>query len=181
MIAILMRKPPLGLTLLLALPCAITHAQTSEELKALVAHLKFVIPDETAQVGPSTLERSVAKYQKRAVAAGLNDIDRQTACVLLALYTSGKGLEQPGFKQVMAHPPASPDEFSDALIGLPQRVYDLWISINNLNEISFQNAHGLFCAPHVRCSATASQWMWRGAGTYGGDGYAGLQPYRPWN
>ncbi|WP_457825125.1 hypothetical protein, partial [Staphylococcus aureus] len=51
-------------------------------------------------------------------------IDRQTAYVLLALYTSGKGLEQPEFKQVMAHPPASSDAFSDALIGLPQRVYD---------------------------------------------------------
>ncbi len=114
----------LGMVFLLAMSCPRAHAQTNDDLKALVAHLKFVIPDETALVEPKKLERFVAQYQKRAVSAGLKDIDRQTAYVLLALYTSGKGLEQPEFKQVMAHPPASSDAFSDALIGLPQRVYD---------------------------------------------------------
>jgi len=124
----------LGVALLMAMPGASTQAQTNEDLKALVAHLKFVIPDETALVEPKKLERFVAQYQKRAVSAGLKDIDRQTAYVLLALYTSGKGVEQPVFKQVMAHPPVSPDAFSDALIGLPQRVYDsgqpLWEASN---------------------------------------------------
>lgn len=123
----------LGMVFLLAMFSPRAHAQTDDDLKALVAHLRFVIPDETALVEPKKLERFVAQYQKRAVSAGLKDIDRQTAYVLLALYTSGKGLEQPEFKQVMAHPPVSPDAFSDALIGLPQRVYDsgqpLWENV----------------------------------------------------
>ncbi|AON53073.1 hypothetical protein [Herbaspirillum seropedicae] len=122
--ALLQAVLAMGLALLLCLSSFSARAQTNPDLKALVDHLKFVIPDETALVDPQQLERFVAQYQKRAAAAGLRDIDRQTAYVLVALYTSGKGVERPEFKKVMEHPPASADEFSDAMIGLPQSVYD---------------------------------------------------------
>ncbi|UIN21228.1 hypothetical protein [Herbaspirillum frisingense] len=114
----------LVMALLLSLFSWSARAQADPDLKALVDHLKFVIPDETALVDPHRFERFVAQYQKRASAAGLHDIDRQTAYVLVAVYTSGKGIEQREFKQLMAHPPTAPDEFSDAMIGLPQSVYD---------------------------------------------------------
>ena len=94
------------------------------DLDVMLARLRRVIPDEIKQVPKSTLTRFVARYQQDAVKAGLNDIDRQAQYVLLALYTSGKGLEQAEFKAFMKSPPASFDDFSNGIQALPEKVWN---------------------------------------------------------
>ncbi|NUU01319.1 DUF4123 domain-containing protein [Herbaspirillum robiniae] len=94
------------------------------DLDTLLNHLKLVIPDETRQVPARQLVEFTARYQQQAVAAGLDDIDRQTQYVLLALYTSGRGTLHPAVQALMANPPASLDAYADAMQALPQDVWD---------------------------------------------------------
>ncbi len=89
----------------------------------LVSHLRRVITDETNDTPPRVLNAFVAKYQQRALDAGIDDLDRQTQYVLLALYTFGKAMEQPLFIAFMKNPPASLDAFYDALQALPKTVW----------------------------------------------------------
>ncbi|PJC99985.1 hypothetical protein GQ37_006720 [Janthinobacterium sp. BJB1] len=90
----------------------------------LVSHLRRVITDETNDTPPRILNAFVATYQQRALDAGIDDLDRQTQYVLLALYTSGKAMEQPQFIAMMKNPPASLDAFYDALHALPTAVWE---------------------------------------------------------
>lgn len=90
----------------------------------LVSHLRRVITDETNDTPPRVLNAFVATYQQRALDAGIDDLDRQTQYVLLALYTSGKAMEQPSFIAFMKNPPASLDAFYDALQALPTSVWE---------------------------------------------------------
>ncbi|UQV44104.1 hypothetical protein KIV45_19810 [Janthinobacterium lividum] len=90
----------------------------------LVSHLRRVITDETNDTPPRILNAFVATYQQRALDAGIDDLDRQTQYVLLALYTSGKAMEQPQFVALMKNPPASLDAFYDALHALPNTVWE---------------------------------------------------------
>ncbi len=94
------------------------------DLDAMLARLRRVIPDEIKQVPKATLTRFVGRHMQAAADAGLNDIDRQAQYVLLALYTSGKGLEQPEFKAFMKTAPAGFNEFADGIAGLPERVWN---------------------------------------------------------
>ncbi|AON53071.1 DUF4123 domain-containing protein [Herbaspirillum seropedicae] len=94
------------------------------DLDTLVNHLKFVIPDETRKLAPRTLLDFVAKYQQEAVAAGLDDIDRQAQYVLLALYTSGRGTAHPRMQALMADPPASLDAYYEAIQAMPEEVWE---------------------------------------------------------
>jgi hypothetical protein len=94
------------------------------DLDVLLGHLRRIIPDELKQVPNAKLMHFVSRYQQEAVAAGLDDIDRQTQYVLLALYTTGKGVEHPELKAFMKHPPKTLDEFSDGLQALPDEVWD---------------------------------------------------------
>lgn len=102
------------------------------DIANLVSHLRRVITDETNDTPPRVLNAFVAKYQQRALDAGIDDLDRQTQYVLLALYTSGKAMEQPLFIAFMKNPPASLDAFYDALQALPKTVWEagppLWES-----------------------------------------------------
>ncbi|MEG0879684.1 MAG: hypothetical protein RSH52_00200 [Janthinobacterium sp.] len=62
--------------------------------------------------------------QQRALGAGIDDLDRQTQYLLLALYTSGKAMEPPLFIAFMKNPPASFNAFYDALQALPESVWE---------------------------------------------------------
>ena len=104
---------------------AVKHAKLKPADTAnLVSHLRRVITDETNDTPPRVLNAFVAKYQQRALDAGIDDLDRQTQYVLLALYTSGKAMEQPLFIAFMKNPPASVDAFYDAIQALPQTVWE---------------------------------------------------------
>ncbi|UIN21229.1 DUF4123 domain-containing protein [Herbaspirillum frisingense] len=94
------------------------------DLDALVNHLKFVIPDETRKVGPRTLLDFVATYQREAMGAGLDDLDRQSQYVLLALYTSGAGVAHDAVRALMQDPPATLDAYAEALQALPGEVWE---------------------------------------------------------
>jgi hypothetical protein len=104
---------------------AVKHAKLKPADTAnLVSHLRRVITDETNDTPLRVLNAFVAKYQQRALDAGIDDLDRQTQYVLLALYTSGKAMEQPLFIEFMKNPPASLDAFYDALQALPKTVWE---------------------------------------------------------
>ncbi|MCI1005946.1 DUF4123 domain-containing protein [Herbaspirillum sp. C7C8] len=94
------------------------------DLDALLTHLRFVIPDETNALPTRTLVEFVATYQQRARDAGVDDIDRQTQYVLLALYTSGIGVEHLAVKALMQHPPDSLAAYFDALQEMPGEVWE---------------------------------------------------------
>ncbi len=106
-----------------AAPTLVKTAQ-GPALDALVKHLKAVIRDETKRVPDRKLRDFVAKYQRIALNAGVNDIDRQTQNVLLALYTSGKGVEHPASMALMKNPPQSIDAFHAAMDKLPAEIWD---------------------------------------------------------
>ncbi len=89
----------------------------------LISHLRRVITDETNKTAPRLLFEFVGQYQQRALAAGIDDLDRQTQYLLLALYTSGAGIEHPDFARLMQRPPASIDEFYEAMQALSD---DAW-------------------------------------------------------
>ena len=94
------------------------------ELDVLLAHLRRVIPDETGLVENRQLTLFVARHQQAAIAAGVNDLDRQTQYVLLALYTSGEGLLHPAFKAFIAHPPKDLEGFHQRMQELPDEVWN---------------------------------------------------------
>jgi len=94
------------------------------DLDVLLGHLRRIIPDELKRVPQHKLTLFVSRYQQEAISAGLDDIDRQTQYVLLALYTSGKGLAHPKLKAFMTHPPKTLDAFSDGLQALPDEVWE---------------------------------------------------------
>lgn len=94
------------------------------DLDVLLGHLRRVIPDETKRVSDRTLTQFVSRHQQAALAAGLDDLDRQTQYVLLALYTSGKGLEHPAFKAFMASPPKDLNDFHQGMQQLPDEVWE---------------------------------------------------------
>ena len=102
------------------------------DLDVLLSHLHRIIPDELRRVHKHKLARFVSRYQQDAIALGLDDIDRQTQYVLLALYTSGKGVEHPQLKAFMKHPPKTLNAFSEGLQALPDEVWEagtpLWKS-----------------------------------------------------
>ncbi len=89
----------------------------------LIEYIRQVIKDETDLVPVKTLHDFVAKYQLIAIKSGVTDIDRQAQYVLLALYTTGKGVEDPLCISLMAHPPKSLDNFHAAINNLPARVW----------------------------------------------------------
>lgn len=96
----------------------------NKRLDVLINHLRFIIKDETNQVEPKKLRSFVQRYQDRAVAEGLMDIDRQTQYVLLALYTSGAGIEHPACRALMKKAPKGSDDFADAMQALPDSVWE---------------------------------------------------------
>lgn len=94
------------------------------DLDVLMGHLRRVIPDETRRVVDRRLTQFVSRHQQAAMAAGLDDLDRQTQYVLLALYTSGEGLEHPAFKAFIAFPPKDLDDFYQGMQALPDDVWE---------------------------------------------------------
>lgn len=130
--------PLQGKEALLKRPSANGQASTPGTLAALVTHVRNVIPDETNQVPKEALNRFVERYQKRAAAAGITDIDLQTQYVLLALYTSGAGVEHPLCVKLMNKPPKDLQAFHDAMQALPQAVWDagppLWEAAGNVKQ-----------------------------------------------
>jgi hypothetical protein len=94
------------------------------ETDVLVGHLRRVITDETNKLPARLLFEFVAKYQQRAIQAGVDDIDRQTQYVLLALYTSGKGVEHPACIELIKSPPKSLDDFYHAMQALPEEAWE---------------------------------------------------------
>jgi hypothetical protein len=102
------------------------------DLDVLLSHLRRIIPDELGQVEPKRLAAFVGRYQQQAIEYGLKDIDRQAQFVILALYTSGRGIERPELKAYMKKPPADRKGFSDGLQALPDTVWEagppLWES-----------------------------------------------------
>lgn len=99
----------------------------------LVSHLRRVITDETNALTPRVLFEFVGKYQQRAAAAGIHDLDRQTQYVLLALFTSGQGVENIACIELLKKPPETLEEFFIAMQALPLAVWDagppLWVGI----------------------------------------------------
>jgi|GEM_PF-3095319 len=104
-------------------------AAPDKRLDVLIDHLRLIIRDETNQVEPAKLKSFVRHYQDRAVAAGLLDIDRQTQYVILALYTSGKGVDHPACRTLMMNPPKESDAFADAMQALPDAIWETGIPI----------------------------------------------------
>jgi hypothetical protein len=104
----------------------------ASDTDVLVAHLRRVITDETNALSPRVLFEFVGKYQQRAAAVGIDDLDRQTQYLLLALFTSGRGVEHAASIQLFEQPPESLDEFFSAMQALPNAVWDagppLWLS-----------------------------------------------------
>jgi hypothetical protein len=96
----------------------------ASDTDVLVSHLRRVITDETNALTPPVLFEFVGKYQQRAATAGIRDIDRQTQYLLLALFTSGKGVEHTACIELLKKPPESLDEFSRALQALPSSVWE---------------------------------------------------------
>ncbi len=93
------------------------------DVDTLLAHLRRVIPDETSKVPPKRLFEFVSEFQRMAIEAGVDDIDRQAQYVILALYTSGAGVKHPACVALMKSPPAALDDFYDALQALPDEVW----------------------------------------------------------
>jgi hypothetical protein len=95
----------------------------ASDLDTLLTHIKKVIPDETRKVLPRELYEFVGRFQLIALQAGLDDIDRQTQYVLLALYTSGRGVVHSLVLEIMKNPPLKLDDFYAALDGLSDEVW----------------------------------------------------------
>ncbi len=89
------------------------------ELDTLLKHLRQIIPDELKRVLARTLTQFVLKHQQAALNAGFDDIDRQAQYLLLALYTSGRGVEHPEFQALMKSPPPTLDELAKGIQELP--------------------------------------------------------------
>lgn len=108
-------------------------------LPALIQHLRDVIRDETNLLTPRELRDFVFEHWRAAVAAGLDDIDRQTQYLLVALYTSGAGVYHEEFKRLMKPKPPAFDEFCRAIQDLSPAVWDsgppLWASKQVLTAV----------------------------------------------
>ncbi len=96
----------------------------ASDLDTLIKHLRRVITDETNLVPEKELFEFVGKYLDIARAAGIDDLDRQTQVALLALYTSGKGIEHPRFQAILDHPPPGIDAFHAEMDQLPDEVWE---------------------------------------------------------
>lgn len=113
----------------------------ASELDTLITHLRDVIRDELRPLPNSVLFEFVAKYQQQAKNAGVADLDRVTQYVLLALYTSGKGVTHPSVIALMKDPPETVEDFFNAMQELPEGAWDsgppLWESIqtHQLEEV----------------------------------------------
>lgn len=94
------------------------------DVDTLISHLRRVITDETNDTPPRLLYEFVARYQQRALAAGIDDLDRQTQYLLLALYTSGAGIEHPDFIALMQDPPPTIESFYEAMQALSDDVWE---------------------------------------------------------
>jgi hypothetical protein len=94
------------------------------DVDTLISHLRRVITDETNDTPSRLLYEFVARYQQRALAAGLDDLDRQTQYLLLALYTSGAGIEHPDFIALMQSPPPTIESFYEAMQALSDDVWE---------------------------------------------------------
>lgn len=98
----------------------------------LVAHLRRVITDEINALSPRVLFEFVGKYHQRAIAAGITDLDRQTQYLVLALFTSGHGVDHIASIELFEAPPEESGEFFVAMQELPDEVWDagppLWFS-----------------------------------------------------
>jgi len=94
------------------------------ELDVLLKHLRQIIRDELKRVPVRTLTQFVSKYQQAAISAGLDDIDRQAQYLVVALYTSGKGVEHPAFSTLMTSPAPALDELAKGIQDLPEEVWD---------------------------------------------------------
>jgi hypothetical protein len=111
-------------------PCEAAGAAPRDSLdggvaaKDLISHLRRVIPDEINHVPPKMLLEFVKKYQIPLAKAGVDDLDRQTQYMLLALYTSGRGVEHPACVEFMKHAPKTLDDFYTKIQALPQPVWD---------------------------------------------------------
>jgi hypothetical protein len=101
-------------------------------LDGLLRQLRRVIPDELKRVPQKELTSFVSHCLELALAAGLNDLDRQTQFTVLGLYTSGRAYEQPEFKRFMTKPPESLDAFYKGIQALSDDVWNagppLWES-----------------------------------------------------
>lgn len=108
------------------------------ELDTLTKHLRQVIRDELRHISDRALLPFVGKHQQEAIKAGLKDIDRQTQYVLLALYTSGAGVEHPAVKAALQPQPENVDVLSERLQALPDEVWSsglpLWADGGSLKE-----------------------------------------------
>ena len=101
-------------------------------LDGLLRQLQRVIPDELKRVPQKQLTAFVSHCLELALAAGLDDLDRQTQFTVLGLYTSGRAYDQPEFKRFMAKPPESLDDFYNGIQALSDDVWNagppLWQS-----------------------------------------------------
>lgn len=94
------------------------------ELDVLLKHLRHIIRDELKRVPTRTLTQFVSKYQQAAIAVGLDDTDRQAQYLMVALYTSGKGVEHPAFSALMKSPVLALDELAKGIQDLSDEVWD---------------------------------------------------------
>jgi hypothetical protein len=91
-------------------------------LDLLLRQLRRVIPDELRKISNNELITFVDRYLSSALAAGLDDLERQTQYVLFALYTSGKGLEDEEFQRFILRAHTSSDAFYEQIQKLTDRV-----------------------------------------------------------
>lgn len=97
----------------------------SSALDTLIQHLRKVIKDETNRLTNHQLTEFVAKYQQRAITLGLDDINRQTQYLLLALYTSGAGVEHPACQALMQSPPSRFEDFFEHMQQIPDEAWEM--------------------------------------------------------
>jgi len=129
-------KMPPGTLERRAAAAAASRVAGPPDAKELLEFLRDAIPIELKQVPESTLVPFVAKYQKAAMDAGLISEGDQTQYLIVALYTSGKGIEHPAFKaylkSYLLKPPGS--GFSPAQ-NVPEEVWhtgpSLWDAVQN--------------------------------------------------
>lgn len=108
-------------------------------LDALLSHLKRVLPDEFRRTPKRAMTSFVSSHLQRAMAAGLHDVDRQSQYVLLALYTSGRGVEHAACVAYMRSPAEDLDTFHRDLQAMPDEVWQagepLWDNLLGLEHL----------------------------------------------
>lgn len=132
----LVKNLPLGTPLISLSDAQLSMLIDASEVDTLVSHLRRVITDETNQLTSRALIEFTGKYQQKAIDAGILDLDRQTQYLLLALYTSGKGVEHQDFLELLKNPPTSLDGFYAAMQSLPEEIWNtglpLWLGQTEL-------------------------------------------------